>query len=235
MQTEKNVLFSVENTARQKIAIHTLEMMFVDTLKKFVSWARRKSYRRGLICHFYIAESQKQYYYKTDYAYFNLFCDSQDWVIKGTTGHGIRSPRGKTSPVPCLNCFEINDKFYDALRRLENEGNEKFELGLILNKRRLRNYFEVIDVSTKPPSLLPPPNECHYYDWPRMRARALRPFNNCDVVRVEIRPSDFRGIPIAVIPNSIVMGMLVKHGDYFCVKKLLREKKLGDISVFPLL
>jgi len=164
-------------------------------LKAFIRWANRERRRRGMICHFYIAEiskeKQKQYYSKIDYAYFNLFCDSPDWIIKGTPEHGVRSKRGKPSPVPCLNCFEINGKFYDAIRQLSVEGNEKFELGLVLNKRMLRRRFEVIDVSTKPPSPLPPPSECHYYDWPQQRARGLQPFHYCDVVRVEIPKSSF--------------------------------------------
>jgi hypothetical protein len=115
------------------------------------------------------------------------------------------------------------------------EGNDRFELGVIMSKRALNKYFKVIDVSSKPPSVPPPPSECHYYDWPRMRSRVLRPFNMCDVVRVEIQASGIEGIPIAAISNSAIMGMLVKHGNYFVIKRMLKEKKLDEIAVFPLL
>jgi hypothetical protein len=78
----------------------------MNEVSKFVKWAKEKIAWRGLICHFYIAESQKQYYSRTDFAYFNLFCDSRDWVVKGTTGHGIRSQRGKVHQLPALTVLK---------------------------------------------------------------------------------------------------------------------------------
>jgi len=208
-------------------------------ISRFIRWANRKRFRRGLICHFYIAKSKKQYYSKTDYAYFNLFNNSRDWIVKGTPEHGIRSWRGKTSPVPCLNGFEINEKFYEALKTLCDEGNERFELGIIFNKRKLKNHFgdrKIIDVSpiVTPPSPFPPPKKCHHYDWSRSR-RKLWPFHKCDVVRVEIQPSNFHGIPITAIPYHIVMGLLVMQKDYPYIDELLESKKWDEIEVFPLL
>jgi hypothetical protein len=71
------------------LKIHTLLLLSMQELTRFKRWAERG---RGLLCHFYEAEGkQKQYYTKLDYAYFNLFTDSPNWVIKGTIGHGIRS------------------------------------------------------------------------------------------------------------------------------------------------
>jgi len=180
---------------------------------RFIRWANRTRKRRGLVCHFYIERSTKQYYSTTDYAYFNLFSDSREWTVKGTPHHGIKSQRGKRSPVPCLNCFEIDDYFHEGLKTLCDEGNEKFELGIIFNKRKLKNWFgknKIIDVSEEPPSPPPPPNECHHYDRVQKRRGPLYPFHFCYVVRVEIPISKFHGLAIEGIPYHIVMAMLVK-------------------------
>jgi len=213
----------------------------MSSLNKLEHWASREGRRRGLVCHFYISKSEKQYYSTTDYAYFNLFNNSPDWIVKGTTEHGIASKRGITSPVPCLNCFELNDKFYQALDRLSEEGNSRFELGIIINKRRLKNHFgktKVIDVTPifKPPHPFPSPKECHHYDWARSR-RKLWPFNNCDVVRLEIPELDF-GHPIAVIPCDTVKGVLTRGKEYHGIMKMLQDIKKWDmsqISIFPVL
>jgi len=204
----------------------------VTEISKFIRWANRTRWYRGLLCHFYWEKSQKQFYSTTDYAYFNLTSDSPDWVVKGTPKHGIRSQRGKSSPVPCLNCYEINEEFYEALRTLHDEGNEKYELGIILNKRKLKNQFKVIDVSTYPPFPLPPPKECHHYDWPRKRRGPLYPFHYCDVVRVEIPQSKVRKLPIASIPGHILMGLLVEQEDCSAIKNMW---DWGETRIFPLL
>jgi hypothetical protein len=208
-------------------------------ITRFIRWANRKRPWRRLICHFYIAKSRKQYYSTTDYAYFNLFDRSPDWLVKGTPEHGITSRRGKRSAVPCLNCFEIDEEFYEGLRTVCDEGNERFELGIIFNKRKLKNHFgegKIIDVTpiVKPPSPYPPPKKCHLYDWRRSR-RKLWPFHKCNVVRVEIRPSRFHKIPIEPIPYHIIMGLLVKNKDYSSIELLLEAKRWDEIEVFPLL
>ena len=154
-------------------------------ISKFIRWANLERQYRGLLCHFYIEKSKQQFYSTTDYAHFNIFSDSRNWIVKGTPKHGIKSKSGKTSPVPCLNCFEVNKKFYDALKRLHTQVNQKFELGIILNKRKLKSEFNVIDVCNIPPFPRPSPKECHYYDFPQFRKGVLDPFNFCDVVRVE--------------------------------------------------
>ena len=208
------------------------ELLFVTEISKFIRWANHIRPYRGLICHFYIGKSRKQFYSTTDYAYFNLFSDSRDWIVKGTPKHGIKSQRGKSSPIPCLNCFEINEEFHEALRTLYDEGNEKFEFGIIFNKRKLKNHFNVVDVSTSPPFPRPPPKECHCYDWPRKRRGALAPFHYCDVVRVEIPQSEVHKLPITSIPEHIIMGMLVNQEDYPAIESLW---EWGEIRVFPLL
>jgi len=208
------------------------ELLFVTEISKFIRWANHIRPYRGLICHFYIGKSRKQFYSTTDYAYFNLFSDSRDWIVKGTPKHGIKSQRGKSSPIPCLNCFEINEEFHEALRTLYDEGNEKFELGIIFNKRKLKNHFNVVDVSTSPPFPRPPPKECHCYDWPRKRIGTLYPFNYCDVVRVEIPHSKVHKLPITSIPEHIIMGMLVKQEDYSAIENL---GEWGEIRIFSLL
>ena len=205
-------------------------------VEEFKKWARRESYRRGFICHFYITGSEKQYYNKTDFAFFNLLSKSKDWIVKGTTGHGIKGKKGKPSRVPCLNCFEIDKEFYKAIKTLYTERNEKFDFGVIFNKRRLRNNnFEVIDVSTEMPNPLPPRNKCHRYDNPRFRYGVLKPFNLCNVVRVEIPSSDLRTLPISAISSKAIMGILVKKSDFNIVKVLLKLKGMNQVRVFALL
>jgi len=213
----------------------------VSSLNKLEHWANKESQRRGLVCHFYISRSEKQHYSTADYAYFNLSNSSSDWIVKGTTEHGVTSKRGIPSAVPCLNCFELNDKFYRALDKLSEEGNSRFEFGIIFNKRKLKNHFgksKVIDVTPifKPPDPFPSPKECHRYDWGRSR-RKLWPFNNCDVVRLEIPESDF-GHPIAVIPCDTVKGVLTRGKEYHGIMKILQDIKKWDISeigIFPVL
>lgn len=121
----------------------------MPSIKRFRSWAKKDSRGRKLICHFYIKGSKNQYYDNSDYAYFNLFSGSKSWLVKGTLEHGISSRTGKRSKVPCLNCFGVNDEFYKAMKNLAKNGNSRFEFGIILNKRKLKNTtFGVIDVST---------------------------------------------------------------------------------------
>jgi len=203
---------------------------------KFKKWVDRVKPKRGLICHFYIPESEKLYYDKLDYAFFNLYSSSKEWIVKGTFGHGIRSRRGKTSRIPCLNFFEVNSSFIDALNELNSTEDHKFHFGIILNKRFMQKYFKkVIDVSTEMPNPLPPPNQCHHFDSPRYRYGVLKPFHRCKVVRIEIPNSDLRSIPISSIPGKAVLGILVKPEDAFAVIKLLNCKKLGELPVFPVL
>ena len=213
----------------------------MSNLNKFSHWAEKESNRRGLLCHFYISGSEKQYYSTTDYAYFNLFSESYDWIVKGTTGHGIASKRGKTSTVPCLNCFEVNDKFFEALDRLSQQSNPRFELGIVLNKRKLKTKFgksKMIEVDPvfKPPEPFPSPRECHHYDWARSR-RKLWPFNKCDVVRLEIPESDF-GLPMAAIHYDTIMGMLTRAKEYRGIANMLQDIKkwnVAEIGIFPVL
>ncbi len=206
---------------------------------KFIKWAKRESYHKGFVCHFYISDSnqrkQKQYYGKYDYAIFNLFSDSANWMVKGTVDHGILSLRGKRSQVPCLNCFALNKEFYDSLRRLGKEGNKKFELGLILNARKLRNYFKVIPVSAEWWKVdYIPVDKCHHFDNVRYR-KPLSPFNYCDVIRIEVPKSLHFGVPMASIPSECIVGVLVRRGRYSDTRKCLDMKGMGNIEVFPLL
>jgi hypothetical protein len=193
------------------------------------------------LCHFYTIErkKQKQYYTKLDYAYFNIFCDSPDWVIKGTIGHGISSERGKVSSVPCLNCYKVDDAFYEGLETLIEEGSQKYELGLILDKSALKRVFEVVDVLPwDHKNSRPPPSECWKYDIPTKKP-ALYPFNYCDVVRIRIPYSNLYDMPISKIPSDAIMGMLVKEDGYDgkALAELLLEKweDIGDFQPFPLL
>jgi hypothetical protein len=152
--------------------------------------------------------------------------------MKGTPNHGIKSQNGRTSQVPCLNCFEVNRKFYDALKRLHNEGNQKFQLGILLNKRKLKTIYNVINVCTTPPFPRPPLKECHHYDFPQFRRGALDPFNFCDVVRVESPPTNLLNLPLARVSEDSIMGMLVRKEDYSDIENLWEWDK---IKLFPVL
>lgn len=203
-------------------------------INDFIRWARKNSLYRGIICHFYMPEKLKPYYGKVDFAYFNLSSQSEDWIVRGTPGHGIKSKRGKRSKVPCLNCFEVDESFYKAIKELIHEDDHRFEMGILLNKRKLKNEFELIDVSTERPKILPPPFECHHYDNPYSRPGVLRPFNFCKVVRAEI-PDGYMGLPIAPIRGDAVMGLLVREGNKRNIDKMLKSKGMTDVRVFPVL
>jgi len=223
----------------------------MKSLDRFGKWVRKNSYRRGIICHFYISESerprkpskklkQKQYYSKTDYAFFNLFSPSKEWIVKGTIHHGVTDKWGDQCRVPCLNCFEVDEaKFLDALEQLRTEGNPKFEVGLLLNKRKLRTHFgydEVCDVDDvkKVGYGVLPNKECWKYDIPSQRVKVLRPFHLCDVVRVRIRKSPIIRLPVHAIPIEVVMGLLVRRKDYRAMLDMPKVAKFG-LEVFPVL
>jgi hypothetical protein len=169
-----------------------------------------------------------------DYAHFNLVSRRRGWVVKGTPNHGISSKRGKRSQVPCLNCFEVDEIFYDALRILGKSGNEKYEMGVLLNKRKLKNDFNVIEVTTNFPRPLPKPNKCHGYDLANGRF-VLKPFNYCNVVRIEVPKNLQIDEPIVNIRYKAIIGFLVRSKMKLKIQRLLREKGLGNVKVFSVL
>jgi hypothetical protein len=206
-------------------------------ISRFIRWTNENVPYRGLICHFYILGKEKQFYTKADYAHFNLLLDSQEWLIKGTPEHGISSLRGKRSQMPCLNSFEINAAFCEALKKMAEQGNTRFNLGIIFNKRRLENLgYKVVSVVAikRPPSPYPPPNHCHYYDWAYKR-HSLWPFNKCSVTRVEIPMSGFIGSSIARIPRHVVMALLVRKDQEEDIRELLVSKKFKETEIFSVL
>jgi hypothetical protein len=208
-------------------------------LTKFKKWTETKRKGRGLLVHFYESQGkQKPYYTKADFAYYNLFSEAQSWIVKGTEGHGIRSSGDKTSRVPCLNCYQINDKLYDALDKHDTEPKKKYEFGIVLSKSALKTYFgedNVVDVKlwdeNKP---LPLPANCWRYDKTRARSR-LYPFNYCDVVRIRTPKSPLYNIPLVSLPKEAVMGFLVRSEGYDeeAITNILKQKKLVD-EVFPI-
>jgi len=204
-------------------------------LESFNNWRKKQSKGRGLLCHFYIADSKNQYYDKADYAYFNLAAKMRGWVVKGTPGHGIKSKRGKSSQMPCLNCFEVNKEFYKGIKSLRKNGNNKFEFGVIFNKRKLKDRFKVIDVSIERPARTPNPNQCHYFDNAYARYGVLKPFNYCDVVRIEIPKTMLNQSPIVALSHSLVLGILCKKNHKGKVSRLLTAKKMGRTKIFSLL
>jgi hypothetical protein len=132
-----------------------------------------------------------------------------------------------------LNCFEVDDKFCEVIKNYETVRNDQFEIGIILNKRRLKRDFTIINVSN-PPHPLPPPNKCHHFDYPRFRVAALRPFHYCNVVRVEI-PERKQFPAISLIRWDSIMGMLVKPQNQQDIAELLQSKGLGEIEIFAVL
>lgn len=123
----------------------------MQRLASFRNWLRKNRPRRGILCHFYIAGKTKPYYGKIDFAYFNLISESKEWIVGGTEGHGVMSKSRKRSRIACLNCYEVDDKFLEALGELDPAQNDKYEIGLILNKRKLKlgGHFKVEDVELK--------------------------------------------------------------------------------------
>ena len=226
-----------------------LSEKFMNGLQRFKSWVRQNGKSQGMVCHFYYAEKesdsknrkpkQKPHYSKIDYAYFNLFSKSKDWLIKGTTGHGIRDDNNKKSDVPVLNCYEIDDYFYDALRQPPEEWIADYELGIILDKAELKRHFGRMNVKHIKPwyygDPYPPPSRTWCYDKLQERKGSLEPFNFCNVVRVKIRRRKYLGLPIKTIPRGGVLGMLVKRGSYHVMCRLLKQKKWSNVAVFPLL
>ncbi len=214
-------------------------------ITKFARWIRKISPRRGMVCHFYFGDTmsgqgeklpQRQYFSPTDFAFFNLFSGSSSWIVKGTTDHGISDERGRTSIVPCLNCFNVDEIFIDSLIQLQEEGNEKFELGLILNKRRLKGLFgsdNIQDVIEWKGGKRPMRRDCWRYDIPKFRKGVLDPFNYCNVVRIKTPKSKLREEPIVTIPLSIVMGLLIRERDYRTISNFPITEY--NVEVFPLL
>jgi hypothetical protein len=205
---------------------------------KFSSWARRISYDKGMLCHFYLTNFEKQYYDNSNFAFMNLASSARGWVVKGTTDLGITGRNGKKSQVPCLNCFEVDDAFFKAFREFEGDANPRFQFGLLLNRRKLKNRFgkeKVIPVSTDPPfSPRPPQNMAHYFDIPGQRRGVLGSFNKCKVVRVVIPHHEELNMPIIELPKGVIFGILVKRGLMGVAKKLLRQKGMYDVAVLEL-
>lgn len=210
-------------------------------ITKFKKWAEKNRKGRGLLIHFYeVQGKQKPYYTKADFAYYNLFTESPNWIVKGTEGHGIRSPGKKTSRVPCLNCYQINNQFYDALEEHLEQAKKKYEFALVLNKLNLKLHFgeeNIVDVSLwDENNSRPLPANCWRYDIARAR-RALIPFNFCDVVRLKVPKSYLYNIPLVALPQNSVMGFLVRGDGYDAgiMNKILEQKGMDDIGVFPVL
>jgi hypothetical protein len=184
-----------------------------------------------LLCHFYELDTKKQYYTDTGYAHFNLFSNSPDWIIKGTTGHGIRSEREKVCQTPVFNCYQIDEEFYEALETHCGDQSKKYELGIVLSKNELKRQFgqsNVADIELwNYQKSRPTPSECWRYDVWQGRRR-LWPFNKCNVIRVRIQESRFYGISIKAIPYAAMMALLVKE-DGFDEKEMskLLERKDG--------
>jgi hypothetical protein len=221
----------------------------MKSLDRFRRWVEENSYRRGIICHFYISEvetsisrakpKQKQYYTKADYAFFNLLSNSDEWIVKGTIHCGVTDKWGDQCRVPCLNCFEVDKEFLHAIEQLHTAGNPKFEIGILFNKRKLRMHFghdevcDVGDIKEVGYGVLPN-KECWKYDIRWQRGKVLRPFNLCDVVRIRIRKSKLRREPIHSIPIQCVMGLLVRRDDYRAILDTPKVTEYG-LEVFPVL
>jgi hypothetical protein len=207
---------------------------------RFKRWADQNRKGRGLLCHFYETNSKKQYYTESGYAYFNILSEAPSWIIRGTTDHGMKSERRKTCQAPVLNCYKIDDIFYDALENHCNSSSKKYEVGIVLSKAQLKNCCGVANVvgvelwEFKGPR--PAPSECWRYDLWQGR-RKLIPFNNCNVVRARIPTSGLYGLPIKALPRASIMALLVKEEGYeeTAFLELLERKGWKDIAVFPLL
>lgn len=213
----------------------------MDSVDRFLSWIEENWENRPLLCHFYYEPenngkgTQKRYYTKVHYAYFNLFNRSKHWIIKGTTGCGIDT----TTTVPVLNCYKVNSKFIKALRTPVEEWCADYELGLIIDRSSLEyeygktNVHDVGIFKYGDPKCESMPT--WYLDKAIYRRGVLDPFNRCDVVRFKIRRSKDLGQPIKPLHSGLIKAVLVKRGKTETVSKLLEQKKWKDFEVFPVL
>jgi hypothetical protein len=81
----------------------------------------------------------------------------------------------------------------------------------------------------------PPLNECHHYDLITKR-KALTPFEECDIVRLEVSRRRILNQPLDKIPGSLIIGMLVNQDiPVEKIEKRLAMKGISDAPIFSLL
>ena len=210
--------------------------MLKTEFKKFVRWAKEEEKGKGLLGHFYIKRKTERYE-PPDFFILNMLSKDKEIFMKGTTGHGVKDNRGKPSETPCLNFYEVDDRFYKAMKEYyRNRG--KFPLNytyaIILDKRKMGERFLLIEVKSrwKATERIGPRN-CHYYDDPRFR-RVLRPFNNCGITRAEVKPDKIIKKPFARIPTNLLIGILTPKKEKRIFRDLLKKKGLNKVEVFAL-
>jgi hypothetical protein len=201
--------------------------------KHFERWIQNNELEDKVLCHFYVKKNTKQYFGNPEFAYFNLVNSSPGWIVGGTTGHGVTSDAGECSQVPCLNCFSVDDLFCTKLISEISNYQNKYEIGIILDRSRLENTFSIHNVGTcygyKPLA------ECHKFDNPKYRKGVLDPFNYCQVIRMEIPKDRKFGRPIVVLDAKDILAVLLRPGQENRVSKLLIRKQMQNTEIFAAL
>lgn len=209
--------------------------MWKNECKKFIRWAKEKEKGKGLLVHFYIKKKSERYE-PPDFFILNMLFMSREIFMKGTTGHGVKY-KDRPCEVPVLNFFEVNGKFYDAIKEYyKNRGSyQKYQYAIILDKRKMGGMFRLVmvkDISEATGRI--GPRNCHHYDVFRSRVGSFQPFNYCGVTRAEVKSDRVLRKPIARIPTNFLIGIMVPKEEKRIFRELLKQKGLTSVEVFAL-
>ena len=171
--------------------------------------------RRSLIVHFYRKDTSQQNetrnpFGSSNFFDFNLLATCRQWILKGTEGCGVLFNK-KSSPIPVVNFFEVDNEFFIALEKVVNDESKKkyYSSFVIFNKLGLKYHFgseKVVDVIASFGNPAKSLKEAHKYDMKKARFR-LRPFENCNVVRIEIPVHPEFRKPIVSIPDKYIWAI----------------------------
>jgi len=211
-------------------------------LARFKKWASNLSKNDTLLAHFYIEQKLQKKEGKflvkriidpPEYFTFNMLSKDKCWQVKGTSGHGMC---GTKFSVPVLNCWKVDNEFYDALRVYYRGQNKftKYKCAVILSKNKLETIFDdIAEVSFFKGEKLSSKN-CWHFDQPKFKPGTIAPFHYCKIIRIKIPKEPITGEPIVRIPASAVLGIMVQYGNKQSYRNLLNQKGMAHVRLFSL-